>query len=200
VDPAHDLAESASISLSRVVSSGAAGGFVGVETADEGDAGIVEARRVLGEVRATSCGHSRRASFRSANTVAAWRVASRHAAKACAVSALISPAPGDGVDVDALARQLGEHLQLANRMHGLAASDSPWFSGPLRLVLRAPAPCEFYTVHGGGWGYFEWDRAQDDSVPKTARWMREPMQLDMMEWLDAQDRPQKRASEPLAAL
>jgi hypothetical protein len=77
-------------------------------------------------------------------------------------------------------------------------SDSPWFTGPLGLVLRNPHPCEFLPATGR-LGYFAWGRAPSDSVPKTARWMWAPRQLDMLDWIDALDTPQKRASEPLAA-
>jgi hypothetical protein len=77
-------------------------------------------------------------------------------------------------------------------------SDSPWFAGPLGLVPRNPHPCDFVPVMGR-LGYFGWDRAPADSVPKTARWMWAPRQLDMLDWMGAQHGPQKRASEPLAA-
>jgi hypothetical protein len=77
-------------------------------------------------------------------------------------------------------------------------SDSPWFVGPLGAVLTEPWPCTFVPAMGR-LGYFAWDRAPADSVPKTARWMWAPRQLDMLDWMDAQNTPQKRASESLAA-
>ncbi len=60
--------------------------------------------------------------------------------------------------------------------------ESPWFTGPLGLVLRNPRPCEFVPAMGR-LGYFAWERAPADSVPKTARWMFAARQLDMEEWL-----------------
>jgi hypothetical protein len=78
------------------------------------------------------------------------------------------------------------------------SSDSPWFVGPLGLLLTDPRPCTFVPATGR-LGYFAWDRAPANSVPKTARWMWAPRQLDMVDWLDALDGPQKRARAPLAA-
>jgi hypothetical protein len=67
-------------------------------------------------------------------------------------------------------------------------SDSPWFTGPLGLVLRDPRPCEFVPAMGR-LGYFAWERAAADRVPRTARWMFAPWQLDMVEWLDMHPAP-----------
>jgi hypothetical protein len=80
----------------------------------------------------------------------------------------------------------------------LEATPSPWFFGPLGLVLRDPRPCEFIPSFGR-LGYFAWERAPAESVPKPARWMFEGRQLDMVTWLDASNGHQKRASVPLAA-
>jgi hypothetical protein len=62
-------------------------------------------------------------------------------------------------------------------------SSSPWFIGPLGLVLAEPRPCQFVPAIGR-LGYFRWEPSPADSIPKTARWMFAGRQLDMMEWLD----------------
>ena len=49
-------------------------------------------------------------------------------------------------------------------------SDSRWFFGPRGLVLRDPLPCE-PIPSVGALGYFEWQEASTDIVPRPARWM-----------------------------
>lgn len=47
---------------------------------------------------------------------------------------------------------------------------SPWFFGPVGLVLRSPLACDFIPVKGA-LGFFEWTAGDPASVPPPARWM-----------------------------
>lgn len=49
-------------------------------------------------------------------------------------------------------------------------SASPWFFGPLGLVLRSPIACEPVRC-AGQLGFFEWKWAQDAPWPDPAKWM-----------------------------
>lgn len=49
-------------------------------------------------------------------------------------------------------------------------TDSPWFKGPIGLVLRNPEPCVFIPAVGQ-LGYFRWKPADSASVPEPASWM-----------------------------
>lgn len=52
-------------------------------------------------------------------------------------------------------------------------SDSPWFMGPLGLVLRDPVTCEFIPS-SGLLGFYCWRRAGHGQLPPVvARWMKE---------------------------
>jgi hypothetical protein len=66
-------------------------------------------------------------------------------------------------------------------------SHSPWFVGPMGLVLRNPVPCEIVPAYGR-LGYFTWERAPADSLPKTPRWMYEVRQLDLEELIELRQR------------
>ena len=48
--------------------------------------------------------------------------------------------------------------------------DSPWFMGPLGLVLDRPAPCEFVPVKGQ-LGFFSWRQCEPGEAAAPARWM-----------------------------
>lgn len=52
-------------------------------------------------------------------------------------------------------------------------SESPWFFGPVGLVLRNALPCEFVPAVGQ-LGYFKWTPADPSIVPAPARWMLPP--------------------------
>lgn len=52
----------------------------------------------------------------------------------------------------------------------VSKSESPWFFGPRGLVLRNAIPCSFVPAQGA-LGYFRWERAGADVVPKPAAWM-----------------------------
>lgn len=52
----------------------------------------------------------------------------------------------------------------------VSESESPWFFGPRGLVLSDPEPCEF-TPAIGALGYFKWEPASNDIVPKPNKWM-----------------------------
>lgn len=47
---------------------------------------------------------------------------------------------------------------------------SPWFFGPLGLVLKKPTPCDFVPCKGA-LGFFEWTPGDPADVPPPARWM-----------------------------
>jgi len=47
---------------------------------------------------------------------------------------------------------------------------SPWFFGPLGLVLKQPVPCQFIPCKGA-LGFFAWEPGDPEDVPKPARWM-----------------------------
>ncbi len=47
---------------------------------------------------------------------------------------------------------------------------SPWFMGPLGLLLRDPLPCEFVPV-SGALGFFDWKGRTGAPVPEPAKWM-----------------------------
>jgi hypothetical protein len=47
--------------------------------------------------------------------------------------------------------------------------DSPWFMGPIGLVLKDPVPCEFIPCRGS-LGFFEWFR-DDRYRPEMPKWM-----------------------------
>lgn len=47
---------------------------------------------------------------------------------------------------------------------------SPWFFGPVGLVLKQPQPCEFVPCKGQ-LGFFEWTPCDPAEVPAPARWM-----------------------------
>jgi hypothetical protein len=49
-------------------------------------------------------------------------------------------------------------------------SDSPWFGGPVGLVLRDPVPCAPIPAAGAR-GYFAWEAGGESAAP--SRWMRE---------------------------
>lgn len=65
------------------------------------------------------------------------------------------------------------------------AYDSPWFFGPVGLVLRDPRPCPFMPAKGS-LGFFQWREGAWSDVPTPARWMLPP--------------PPKAAPEPPADL
>lgn len=50
------------------------------------------------------------------------------------------------------------------------ASASPWFFGPIGLVLRGACACEFIPAIGA-LGYFPWAPTSPEVVPRPARWM-----------------------------
>lgn len=52
----------------------------------------------------------------------------------------------------------------------IRSSSSPWFFGPLGLVLRDPMPCEPIPCVGA-LGFFEWKRADPSVMPAPAKWM-----------------------------
>lgn len=56
------------------------------------------------------------------------------------------------------------------RRGALGAFSSPWFLGPVGLVLREPRPCAFVPA-AGQLGIFKWQRAGDDHPPAPAKWM-----------------------------
>ncbi|RUM42256.1 MAG: hypothetical protein DSY80_07435 [Desulfocapsa sp.] len=49
-------------------------------------------------------------------------------------------------------------------------SSSPWFFGPLGLVLTDPKEMEFIPSKGR-LGYFRWQPDSEESIPKPNRWM-----------------------------
>ncbi len=51
-----------------------------------------------------------------------------------------------------------------------AAFASPWFFGPVGLVLRDARPCRFVPA-AGALGFFKWQPAGEDYPPAPARWM-----------------------------
>lgn len=57
---------------------------------------------------------------------------------------------------------------------------SPWFFGPIALVLRDPEPCEFVPAMGE-LGFFRWKPSEEGSYVEPARWMLPKHQLDLAE-------------------
>ena len=51
--------------------------------------------------------------------------------------------------------------------------DSPWFFGPMGLVLQDPRPCEPIFAQGQ-LGFFEWRGGVLDRGPDVPRWMNPP--------------------------
>lgn len=49
-------------------------------------------------------------------------------------------------------------------------SDSPWFFGPVGLVLKDPEPVDFIPCRGA-LSYFEWQPDPDGATEPPARWM-----------------------------
>lgn len=59
------------------------------------------------------------------------------------------------------------------RFRGPATAEqrqSPWFVGPIGLILRDPEPCEPVPCKGN-LGFFAWQRADPSAIPPPARWM-----------------------------
>lgn len=56
---------------------------------------------------------------------------------------------------------------------------SPWFFGPLALVLRDPKPCAFVPAVGQ-LGYFKWT-ATEGGPDEPAKWMLTPAQAELIE-------------------
>lgn len=52
----------------------------------------------------------------------------------------------------------------------LHTSDSPWFEGPIGIVIVEARPVEFVPA-AGQLGFFEWRRAGEDFPPAPAQWM-----------------------------
>lgn len=49
-------------------------------------------------------------------------------------------------------------------------SDSPWFMGPVGLVLRDPKPVQMPYLVTGQLGYFNW-KPSHELAPKPKKWM-----------------------------
>lgn len=57
---------------------------------------------------------------------------------------------------------------------------SPWFMGPLGLVLRDAVACDFIPAKGA-LGFFNWTPGDPAQAPQPARWMLPPEDADAHE-------------------
>lgn len=66
--------------------------------------------------------------------------------------------------------QRGGIVGVARIVEVVKTSDSPWFFGPVGLVIADARPVDFIPV-SGALGFFEWKEDREAEAPPPARWM-----------------------------
>jgi hypothetical protein len=66
--------------------------------------------------------------------------------------------------------QFGGIIGVADVVDAVTASDSPWFVGPVGLVLANPRPVPFLRCRGA-LGFFKWKHEPAFEPVKLAKWM-----------------------------